>query len=87
MATGSLVPGWPQAQGKRTLPELSRRGWSQDASDPALAVPSSHRAADSKAETGKATTHQDFLDFFIVALHVVFHHVLENILPVFQFVH
>lgn len=36
---------------------------------------------------GTAATHQDLLDFLVIALHVVFYDVLEDILPVFKSVH
>lgn len=43
--------------------------------------------AQSLLEWNKNATHQDFLNFLIITLHVVFHNVLENIFPVFKFVH
>lgn len=35
----------------------------------------------------KTTTHQDLLDFLVITLHVIFYDVLEDILPVLEFVH
>lgn len=37
--------------------------------------------------SNKTTTHQDLLDFFVITLHVIFHDVLEDILPVLELVH
>lgn len=38
-------------------------------------------------EAVKGVTHQDFLNFLIVTLHMIFDDVLENVLPIFKLVH